>query len=216
MNVLVVTGGRKFTDRTFIYSKLPLSKTGEYLSNPYGIFEMTDQWRWVVGFPDYQVSDLGRVYSHVSKKYLRPGVASHGYPTVALGRGNTRTVHSLVAEAFIGPCPVGQEVRHGDDNRKNPRLDNLEYGTRKQNVADMFRRGRYSVGDRKITAQKAKETRLKNGGYEEGAAKTQATRLSNNPNTYIDGAAKTVETKNETYGKSWGALGFAGVEYSKS
>lgn len=63
--------------------------------------------------------------------------------TVAFGRGNSRCVHMLVAEAFLGPRPIGQEVRHKDDDRTNPRLDNLEYGTRQDNVNDMMGRGRY-------------------------------------------------------------------------
>lgn len=95
----------------------------------------------MTGFPDYMISSEGRVYSHLSQKFLRPGIASNGYPTVALGRGNTRTVHSLVAAAFIGPCPVGQEVRHDNGDRKNPRLTNLLYGTRAQNIADAFEHG---------------------------------------------------------------------------
>ena len=117
-----------------------------------------EEWRPVVGFEDsYEVSSYGRVrsldreweqknrwggtYTHRKKGVmLRPGIASNDYPTVALGRGNTRTLHSLVADAFIGPCPAGEEVRHKDDNRRNPMLDNLEYGTRGDNVQDMWDR----------------------------------------------------------------------------
>lgn len=116
---------------------------------------MSERWLPVVGFPNYMVSDLGRVRSLDHEvwggpragfytkpgRLLKPGIASNGYPTVALGRGNTRTVHSLVAGAFIEPCPEGMEVRHKDGNRKNPRLANLEYGTRSENTKDAFRHG---------------------------------------------------------------------------
>lgn len=102
---------------------------------------MSERWKPVVGFPGYMISSEGRVYSHVSQRFLRPGIASNGYPTVALGRGNTRTVHSLVADAFIGPCPKGQEVRHRKNDRTNPRLENLRYGTRKENIEDAFAHG---------------------------------------------------------------------------
>jgi hypothetical protein len=121
---------------------------------------MTELWKPVVGHPDYEVSSLGRVRSlsrewtqanryggeHTHRKLgrvLRPGIASNGYPTVVLGRGNSRTVHSLVTEAFLGPTPAGQEVRHQDGNRTNPRLDNLCYGTRSDNVRDAIRHGTY-------------------------------------------------------------------------
>lgn len=102
---------------------------------------MSEEWRPVVGFPDYMISSEGRVYSHISQKFLRPGIASSGYPTVALGRGNTRTIHSLVTEAFIGPRPVGMEVRHRDGVRANPHYSNLCYGTRGDNVADAVEHG---------------------------------------------------------------------------
>ena len=115
-------------------------------------------WKPVVGSPAYEVSTLGRVrslpqrrrqmsrwgtyYWHSTKgKLLKPGIASNGYPTVAIGRGNTRTVHSLVAEAFIGPYPEGCEVRHKDGDRENPKLDNLEYGSRTDNIFDAVNHG---------------------------------------------------------------------------
>lgn len=129
---------------------------------------MTEQWKPVVGFEGlYEVSDLGRVrsldrswmqvarggslYRHFKRgQMLRPGIASNGYPTVALGRGNTRTLHSLVADAFLGPCPSNQEVRHKDGRRTNPALDNLEYGTRTQNILDAVKHGTWMSEKRRI------------------------------------------------------------------
>jgi hypothetical protein len=119
---------------------------------------MTEIWKPVAGHDGYEVSNLGRVrsldrewrqgskwgttYTYRKKgKMLRPGSASNDYPTVSIGRRNTRTVHSLVAEAFIGPCPAGQEVRHKDGDRANPRDSNLCYGTRLDNIKDAQRHG---------------------------------------------------------------------------
>lgn len=104
----------------------------------------------VPGFPDYEVSRYGNVRSWTPKKkgaLLKPGLTSAGYPSVVLG-GNTKLVHRLVAEVFIGPCPNGQEVRHKDGMRDNSHLDNLEYGTRRDNVLDMMRHGTYDSGKR--------------------------------------------------------------------
>ena len=42
-------------------------------------------------------------------------------------------IHRLVAEAFLGPCPNGCIVHHKDHNRRNPKLDNLEYVTLSDN-----------------------------------------------------------------------------------
>ncbi len=118
-----------------------------------------DEWRPTL-HAAYEVSNLGRVRSYfrpggdvrrqatcrvgVEPRILKPGVASNGYLTVCLGKGNTFCVHALVAQAFLGPCPEGQEVRHKDDNRLNPCACNLEYGTRQDNVNDMMsRRGHW-------------------------------------------------------------------------
>jgi hypothetical protein len=121
--------------------------------------DVVEEWR-PTAHPDYDVSNLGRVRSRAPQggnmihgkpsrpktpRILKPGIASHGYPTVCFGRGNTISVHVLVAAAFVGPCPVGCEVRHKDDDRENPKADNLEYGTRRDNVWDMINRGRRRV-----------------------------------------------------------------------
>jgi hypothetical protein len=42
-------------------------------------------------------------------------------------------VHTLVAEAFLGRRPDGMVVHHKDHNRRNPRLENLEYITESLN-----------------------------------------------------------------------------------
>ena len=107
-----------------------------------------EQWKPIPGFDGYEVSSLGRVLSTVrriprilSQKEQTPG----GYPQVALqapdGRRVTRLVHRLVAEAFHGPCPQGQEVLHIDGNRQNPHADNLRWGTRADNMQDQVRHG---------------------------------------------------------------------------
>ncbi|SHJ58468.1 NUMOD4 motif-containing protein [Nocardiopsis flavescens] len=106
-----------------------------------------EQWRAVVGFPGYEVSSLGNVRSWSRYKRgellkLRPGTT--GYPHVTLwrdGRCHRPKVHRLVALAFIGPRPDGQQVRHLDGDRLNNAADNLAYGTPSQNVRDSVRHG---------------------------------------------------------------------------
>lgn len=57
-----------------------------------------------------------------------------------------RTVHSLVAEAFIGPRPPGCEVAHKDGSRTNNFLSNLRYATYSENNADKLQHGTHLVG----------------------------------------------------------------------
>jgi hypothetical protein len=56
--------------------------------------------------------------------------------SVAIGRGNSRCVHALVLEAFVGPCPPGQEGLHRDGVHAHNALGNLHYGTRQRNSLD--------------------------------------------------------------------------------
>jgi len=116
-----------------------------------------EEFRPVVGFEGrYEVSNLGRVRSlpHIQLgrngkpikrlgRILRPGRHNkHGHVSVVLGRGNTRQVHRLVLEAFVGPCPPGEETCHDPDpDPTNNRLDNLRWGTRSDNINDAVGHG---------------------------------------------------------------------------
>lgn len=107
----------------------------------------------------YQVSNTGSVRSvprtvrvvchgvdtvRIAKgKLLRPGRNKSGHVTVAIGRGNSRQVHQLVLETFVGPRPAGCEVLHLNHKPADNRLENLRYGTRSENL-----RMDYAVGTR--------------------------------------------------------------------
>lgn len=51
-------------------------------------------------------------------------------------------VHELVAMAFLGPRPPAKEICHNNGNPKDNSLENLRYGTRKENAEDCTRHGR--------------------------------------------------------------------------
>lgn len=116
---------------------------------------MSEEWRPVVQDPLYEVSNFGRVRSldaciwygprvgfGIRKgRILKPSIDGCGYLTVRLSGKKTAAVHRLIAAAFLGPCPDGQEVRHLDGNRADPVLKNLKYGTPKQNHQDSYLHG---------------------------------------------------------------------------
>lgn len=100
----------------------------------------------------YEVSDLGRVRSLTrwtpagtrKGRLLKTNISPSGYPQLGFrrdGKSRTQAVHRLVAAAFLGPRPEGQEVRHLDGNKINNRLDNLAYGTPSENSLDSIRHG---------------------------------------------------------------------------
>jgi hypothetical protein len=68
-----------------------------------------------------------------------------------------RYVHHLVLEAFVGPCPPGQETRHLDGNKENNALSNLVWGTHSENVGDQIRHGTDTRGERNGQAKLTRE-----------------------------------------------------------
>ena len=119
---------------------------------------MQEVWQPVVGWETrYKISNLGRVQSlpytapnargagtHVRPgKILKPSTNKDGYLIVILrdrGRSLATSVHSLVASAFLPPCPgkVGRErgcwqVDHIDENKSNNSAQNLRWLPRDEN-----------------------------------------------------------------------------------
>jgi len=105
-----------------------------------------EEWRWVRGHAArYKVSNLGKVFSCVKARFLRPSRQQRGHMLVHLGSTEQRYVHRLVLEAFVGPCPEGMECRHLNGNPADNRLDNLAWGTRLENFADRTRLGEHKA-----------------------------------------------------------------------
>lgn len=75
-------------------------------------------------------------------------------------RRKNATVHSLVAAAFLGPRPAGEDVRHLDGDPENNRASNLAYGTRTQNMADAREHGTLPNGQANSQAKVDAETAL--------------------------------------------------------
>lgn len=105
---------------------------------------MSENWRQIPDFPDYEVSDQGNVRS-VAGEPISPFVTDRGYVLTRVrldGARFTRRVHVLVAAAFIGPRPTGAIIRHLDGNPANNTPANLRYGTVSENAYDRVRHGR--------------------------------------------------------------------------
>jgi hypothetical protein len=113
-----------------------------------------EEWRPIAGFPDYSVSSHGRVVSYKRKKpYLMVGGRNQrGYRMVSLvapdGTQICRTVHRLVAAAFLGPTPEGLQVCHNDGNKERNGVDNLRFDTPSANILDQVAHGRHYFASR--------------------------------------------------------------------
>ena len=67
-----------------------------------------------------------------------------GYPMVRLskkGKLYTKTIHRIVAEAFISNPNNYRVINHIDGNKTNNNIKNLEWCTQKHNVKESFRIG---------------------------------------------------------------------------
>ena len=101
----------------------------------------------------YEVSDEGEVRSidrvierrgkpaKLAGKVLKPLNHSQGYWSVSLGTGKRCLIHSLVMEAFVVPRAKGMDINHKNGDKKDNRLENLEYCSRSQNMAHAVRTG---------------------------------------------------------------------------
>lgn len=73
-------------------------------------------------------------------RYLSGYPQRYGHVLVTLrtpeGKQVQRHIHTLVLEAFVGPCPEGLECRHLDGDAGNNRLTNLRWGSRMENQKD--------------------------------------------------------------------------------
>lgn len=142
----------------------------------------TEEWRNIPGYEGrYQASNLGRIRSldrrvnicHGATRLVRgrvlkaAGSKYNPHLSVVLGHGqNGSLVHQLVALAFLGPRPDGQEVRHLDGNPLNNNITNLVYGTRTENIIDVMRIGKPW---RKLCADQVLEIRQRLQAGERGA-----------------------------------------------
>lgn len=102
---------------------------------------ITENWKDIVGYEGlYQVSDQGRIKSLRKGIILKPQlIKKTGYYVVYLckdGKMETRTVHRLVASAFIlNPNPsLYTDCDHIDEDKSNNKASNLQWITHKDNL----------------------------------------------------------------------------------
>ena len=94
------------------------------------------EWRKLVDYPNYSVSNYGEVRNDTTGKILKRGEDCDGYfqhTLCANGARYTRKVHRLVALAFIPNTENKPMINHKDGNKQNNYVGNLEWCTNQEN-----------------------------------------------------------------------------------
>jgi NUMOD4 motif/HNH endonuclease len=102
-------------------------------------------WVPVRGFEGkYEVSNRGRVrsYARSERRLLKQPRNTNGRPVIGLNRRRIY-VHTVVAEAWLGPRPHRQECMHDNDCKTDNHIRNLRWGTRSENMRNLVRVGRH-------------------------------------------------------------------------
>ena len=141
----------------------------KYFSNTEYLKEQTgDNWRTIPNFESYQIDMIGNVWSKIGKgKFLKPSLDKDGYLYVVLKQHSSewesksyirKYIHQLVLLAWIGPCPIGLECRHKDNDIINNNISNLEYSSHKVNMRDRYANGTYkNYNNYKLDEEKVKD-----------------------------------------------------------
>lgn len=139
-----------------------------------------EEWRTIGIAPDYKVSNYGNVKRLLKTKGDKP-VTKHlygnsGYEIVVLscnGIHKTRTVHRLVADAFIDPCDGKPLIDHINGIKTDNRLSNLRRASAKQN----------SYNARKTTNETS--SRYKGVTFDKAKNKWRAQIMSHGKNNFL-------------------------------
>lgn len=146
---------------------------------------MTEVWKDIKNYEGlYQISNLGRVKSFPRKgtqtkeeRILKYKYDKKGYCCVSLHNKKPKPfkVHRLVAMAFIENKEGKVQVNHIDGDKKNNRVDNLEWCTNGEN-----QKHAYKIGLQKSTRKKKiKQYDLNNNFIKMWESITQASKELN-------------------------------------
>jgi hypothetical protein len=149
---------------------------------------LQEEWRPVVGWEGfYAVSTFGRVLSldrvitkrngdtrRVRSRMLVLHLNKNGYLTVCLKRPDKQSVvsvHALVLQSFVGPCPTGLEACHGKGGKHDNSLANLRWDTKQANESDKIADGAVLQGGdhprARLTEDKVRQIRkMREDGFQ--------------------------------------------------
>lgn len=104
------------------------------------------EWKQFPGRENYMVSDKGDIKNIKTNRILKQSPDQRGYSRVSISNGASKNPtiafpHRLVAELFIPKEEGKPVVNHKNGIKTDPRKDNLEWVTYKENTAHAIKTG---------------------------------------------------------------------------
>lgn len=135
-----------------------------------------EEWKQISGFENYYVSNFGRVYNCVTKRFIgNKASGKYGYAKVKLRNGSRIRlvdVHRLVAELFV-PNPENKvAVNHMNGIKSDNRAENLEWVSYSENCTHAYAVGLRTPnrgetnGNAKLTKQQVEYIRANYKPYD--------------------------------------------------
>lgn len=103
-----------------------------------------EDWRETPEALGYEVTSDGEVRRIKTGNILSPSMNNSGYMLVNVGpKGNrySRSVHRMVARAFVDGYEEGLDVNHINGDKLDNRAENLEWCSRSDNIRHAFEAG---------------------------------------------------------------------------
>lgn len=104
---------------------------------------MIEEWKTIEEYPDYMVSNMGRVKSLKTNIILKNIKDNRGYLRVCLHR-KLKQVHRLVGSTFIPNPESKPQIDHINTDRTDNRVENLRWVTAKENHNNPLSRKHHS------------------------------------------------------------------------
>lgn len=94
-------------------------------------------WKKIINYPNYQISNIGKVKSLITNKELKPFLNEKGYLKIGLYNKNKKQknifIHRLVGQHFISNPLNKEQINHINHIKTDNRVINLEWVTTLEN-----------------------------------------------------------------------------------
>jgi hypothetical protein len=113
--------------------------------------EGVEVWAPVEGFPDYYISNLGRMMSNKKGRgrILRGSAVNTGYICFTFVKDKKRSSQTAQRAVLLAfgekPGPEDTDARHKNSHKTDNRLFNLVWGTRSENMLDVWEKRRQGL-----------------------------------------------------------------------